>query len=70
MLKNNTGKVSMMRVGFLGCLVVGGVLCLFGIGAVYKSLDGAEALVTNGAMLMSASGFAKAIQSVWENKNV
>lgn len=58
----------MMRAGFFMSLIVGSILCVTGIVAVFMSLDGAETLIMSGSGLMGSSGFAKAVQSRWEAK--
>ncbi len=66
--KDNTGKNSMMRIGFFACLLVGAILAIAGtVGAFYKLAD-AGTLLTTGTALMGTSGFAKAIQAKWEQQ--
>jgi hypothetical protein len=66
MFKDSTNKISMMRIGFFTCLVIGSILALAGtVGAFFK-LDDASTLLTTGTALMGTSGFAKAIQAKWE----
>jgi hypothetical protein len=66
MFKDTQGKVSMMRIGFFSCLIVGSVLALGGTAAAFMNLDDAGTLLTTGTALMGSSGFAKAIQTKWE----
>ena len=66
MFKEVSGKTSMMRIGFAACIIIGSLLSLFGIIAVFNSLSGAEVLIMSGSGLMGTSGFAKAVQSKWE----
>ncbi len=62
---DQSGKASMMRVGFAVSLLVGSVLCGAGVVAVFMSLDG-NALITGGSLMITGSGFAKSIQKKWE----
>ena len=65
-IRDNNGKTSMMRIGFLTTMSVGSIMCLAAIPAVYLDLSGAGELIMGGAGMMSTSGFAKAIQSKYE----
>jgi len=67
--KDQNGKVSMMRLGFLFSLVIGSLTTLCGVGGMFLSLDDAAVAMSTGSALMGASGFAKAIQSRWEKQN-
>lgn len=64
---HETGKVSMMRVGFLTTLIIGCVLCVSGTFAIFLNIAGGETLVMSGSGMITGSGFAKAIQKRWES---
>lgn len=66
--KDDNQKVSALRIGFFFSMAMGTVLILAGIVAAFKSVSGHVDMISNGTMLMSASGFAKAIQSYTERK--
>jgi len=66
MLTDSTGKTSMMRVGFMTCLVIGSILALAGIVSAFMTLPDTSTMIVSGTGLMGSSGFAKAIQSKWE----
>lgn len=68
MFKDSKGNVSMMRVAVFFGLVIGAIMCLGGLGAVYLSLEGASALIQTGGLLMVGNGFAKALQKKFEEK--
>jgi len=68
MFSDQSGKVSMMRIGFFMCLCIGSILSLSGIIAVFMSLSDASTLIATGTALMGTSGFAKAVQARWEQK--
>lgn len=58
----------MMRVGFFTTLIIGSLMCLAAIGAIFLSLSGAESLALSGSGMITGSSFAKAIQKKWEEK--
>lgn len=66
---HNTNKISMMRVGFLTTLIMGCVLCVAGITAIFLKVPGGETLVMSGSGMITGSGFAKAIQKRWESND-
>jgi hypothetical protein len=70
MFTDNQNKLSMMRVGFFVCLIIGSLLSLGGMIAVFMKLADASVLVMSGTGLMGTSSFAKAVQSKWEKPNV
>lgn len=65
MHKDQSGKSSMMRVGFAFTLIIGGLMCIAGIVAVFMKLD-ADTLLTGGSLMITGSGFAKSIQKKFE----
>lgn len=67
--KDHTGKISMMRVGFFVTLIVGSILCVGGLAAIYYGLAEAGTAIASGSAMMTGSGFAKSIQSKWEKDN-
>lgn len=69
-LHDHGGKVSMMRVGFFVTLVTGCMMCLSGIVAVFIGKAGFDVMITAGVGLMTSSGWAKAVQTKWESRNV
>jgi hypothetical protein len=60
----------MMRVGLALTLVIGAMLCISGIFAVFYAKAGAESLVLAGSGMMTTSSWAKAIQKKWECNDV
>ena len=68
MLRDCTGKISMMRVGFAVSLVIGAAMCLAAIAGMFLVRPDAVAMGTAGATMITASGFAKSIQKRWEGK--
>lgn len=64
--KDHRQKWSMMRIGFFVTLITGVVMCLCAIPAVFMSLPDANALILGGSGMISATGFAKAVQTKWE----
>lgn len=56
----------MMRIGFFATMVTGIIMCLAAIPAVFMDLAGANDLILGGSGMISATGFAKSIQSRWE----
>jgi hypothetical protein len=69
-LRDHSGKISSMRLGFATCLGAGALLVAAGIIAMFAGLDGAEVAMSTGAGMMTGSGFAKAIQSQAERRGV
>lgn len=67
--RDHNSKLSMMRIGFLATLVIGSLMCLAGIPAVFMELSGANDLILGGTAMISTTGFAKAYQSRWEARN-
>lgn len=70
MFRDATGKVSMMRVGFFACLLVGTISCLAGVVGAFFHVPETGVMISNGSLLMGGTSFAKAIQSKWEAKDV
>ncbi len=66
MITDSNGTTSMMRVGFLVCLIIGAFMCISGVIASFMSVTGAETMIVSGAGLMSTSGFAKSLQKRYE----
>jgi hypothetical protein len=64
---NKTGKLSMMRLGFLISMFIGSVVSLCGALAMFFGLNYADTAMTTGAMLIGSGGFAKAVQSKYES---
>jgi len=69
LFKDQSGKISMMRVGLFVTLATGAVLCVGGLFGVFYDKSSAEALVLAGSTMMTGSGWAKAIQKKWEQSN-
>lgn len=67
--RDHSGKWSMMRIGFFVTLITGVAMCLCAIPAVFMSLPDANALILGGSGMISATGFAKAVQTKWESVN-
>ncbi len=67
--QDSSGKTSSMRIGFITCLILGGLLILSGIVAGFKNLDVAGVMINAGAALCGSSGFAKSLQKKFENDN-
>ena len=62
-LKDHSGKVSMMRVALATSLVAGCTLIVAGIFAVLTTIPEGSVLVNAGAGLMSVGSISKAFQS-------
>lgn len=71
LVKDCSGKLSSMRVGFLTCLIFGALLIVAGIFAAFMGKnEHAGTMITSGTMLMCSSGFAKSIQKKFEGSDV
>lgn len=69
MFRDSNNKISMMRVGFFSSIVIGAITVLSGIIMSFYNIGDGSALVNSGTLLMTGSGFSKAVQSGWgENK--
>ena len=64
--KDNAGHASSMRVGFLLTLTIGSVMILSGITAVFLQIPEGVTMINAGAVMMTGSGFAKAVQKKYE----
>ncbi len=69
MFHDHNGKLSSMRIGFLTCLTLGGLLILSGIAGIFMQVPESTVMVNVGGMLCGSSGFAKSIQKKFENDN-
>lgn len=66
MMKDDNGNTSSMRVGFLLTLTIGSIMVLSGITAVFLEIPEGVTMINAGAMMMTGSGFAKAVQKKYE----
>jgi hypothetical protein len=60
------GKTSMMRLGFFVSLVVGSIMAIGGVVAMFMSVPDAAVAMMTGTATMAGGGFAKAVQAKWE----
>jgi hypothetical protein len=68
-LKDCNGKLSMMRLGFMVSMIIGTVVALAGVVAMFMTLPDAGIAITIGTGLIGSSAFAKAVQSKYEANN-
>lgn len=68
MFRGNNGKMSMMRVGFFGSMVVGSIVSLAGTVAMFYDMQHAGTAITTGLALLGSGGWAKAVQARYEGK--
>ncbi len=67
-LQGTSGKLSMMRLGFAISMMLGSIVGLAGVVAMFFNLDHAATAITTGLALVGSGGWAKAVQSKHEVK--
>ena len=67
--KDCKNKPSMMRAGFFVVLVIGSIVSLSGVAAMFMGLPDAGTAITTGLAVIGTNSFAKAVQSKYEAAN-
>jgi len=66
-LKDKSGKTSMMRVAVMLSMIIGSIVSIAGTVAMFYNIPAAGTAITAGLTLIGSGGWAKSFQRKYEN---